>query len=101
MGTVWKMKSWRGVQSVRKTGNGSGRVAGERGYGVMFSPYGSMVLDPSTLSLLQAPSIFNTFYWLHFDIRGGVVLLLKLSVKSCLDPVGRSSAGYLSHNCGY
>ena len=50
MGTVWKMKSWRGVQSVRKTGNGGGRVAGERGYGVMFSPYGSMVLDPSTLS---------------------------------------------------
>ena len=44
MGTIWKMKSWRGVQSVRKTGNGGGRVAGERGYGVMFSPYGSMGL---------------------------------------------------------
>ena len=69
------------------------------GYGVMFSPYGSMVLKAliQALSLLQASSIFNTFYWLHFDIRGGVVFLLKMSVKSCLDPVGRSSAGYLSH----
>ena len=54
-------------------------------------------LDPSTLSLLQASSVFNAFYWLHIDIRGGVVLLLKMSVESCLDPVFRSSAGYLSH----
>ena len=70
---------------------------GKRGYGVMFSPYGSMGLDPSTLSL-QASSIFNTFfYWLYFDIRGGLVPLLKMLVKSCLDPVGQSSAGYLSH----
>ena len=68
-------------------------MAGERGYGVIFSPYGSMVLK----ALIQALSLFNTFYWLHFDIRGGVVLLLKMSVKSCLEPVGWSSAGYLSH----
>ena len=44
-------------------------------------------------SLLQAS--FNIFHWLHFDIRGGVVLLLIVSVQSCLDPVGQSSAGYL------
>ena len=86
---------------VSKTGNGDGRVAGGRamGYGVMFSLYGSMVLKAliQALSLLQASLIFNTFYWLQFDIRGGVVLLLIVSVQSCLDPVGRSSAGYLSH----
>ena len=34
------MKSWRGVQSVKKTGNGGGRVAGERGYGVWWWPCG-------------------------------------------------------------
>ena len=32
-------------------------------------------------SLLQASSIFNTFYWLHFHIGGGVVFLLIVSVS--------------------
>ena len=92
---MWKIKSWRGVQLVSRTGNGGGHVAGEGGYGVMFSPYGSMVLKAliQALSLLQASSFFHAFYWLHFDIRGGVVLLLIVSVQSCLDPVWWSSAG--------
>ena len=51
---------------------------------IMFSPY-----DQSTLSLIQASSIFNTFYWLYFDIRGDVVLLFKVPVQTCLDPVCR------------
>ena len=75
-------------------------MAGERGYGVMFSPYGSMVLK----ALIQALSLFFRLprssthsTGCTFDIRGSVVPLLKMSVQSCLDPVGRSSAGYLSH----
>ena len=35
-------------------------------------------------------SIFNTFYWLHFDIRGGVVVLLIVSVLLIYGLVSRA-----------
>ena len=67
---------------------------------MMFSPYGSMVIK----ALIQALSLFFRLprssthsTGCTLTSKGGMVFLLKMSVQSCLDPVGRPFAGYLSH----
>ena len=64
---------------------------------MMFSPLGSIVLDPSTFFFLQTSSVFYILHWLDLDIGEVVVFLLKVPIQASLDPIGWSFAEHFSH----